>query len=238
MTRPSRRSPHRATTPRCRKSSPPIPVKSPRTPPARGRRGPADASAAERADVALGASMAAQRNHPFVRAAATAGELTDQGPLYILGAVVLAGGLAARSRAGGDDRGGHVGGHRGGGRRQVADQAARPPHPPARAAGRAAVRGRGRPAGRQARAVVPVRARRVQRRGRRWPSPGTTRPPAGGGPSPPSRWPSPGSPAGPTGRSTWRPAWSSGSRPRRRRPGGPRGRATRSRRGGAGARRP
>ena len=52
----------------------------------------------EKADITLGKKIASKRNHPAVKAAATAGELGDQGPLYALAAGVLAVGVASRHR--------------------------------------------------------------------------------------------------------------------------------------------
>ena len=52
----------------------------------------------EKADIALGKKMASKRHHPAVKAAATAGEIGDQGPLYALAAGVLAVGVASRHR--------------------------------------------------------------------------------------------------------------------------------------------
>jgi membrane-associated phospholipid phosphatase len=55
-------------------------------------------SEVEKADIALGKKIASKRHHPAVKAAATAGEFGDQGPLYALATGVLAVGLASRGR--------------------------------------------------------------------------------------------------------------------------------------------
>ena len=52
----------------------------------------------EKADIALGKKIASQRHHPAVKAAASAGALGDQGPLYALATGVLAVGVASRGR--------------------------------------------------------------------------------------------------------------------------------------------
>lgn len=52
----------------------------------------------ESADVALGKKLASERDSPAVKAAAKAGEIGDQGPLYVLSAALLVAGLAARER--------------------------------------------------------------------------------------------------------------------------------------------
>ena len=52
----------------------------------------------EKADIALGKKIARKRHHPAVKAAATAGEFGDQGPLYALATGVLAVGVASRER--------------------------------------------------------------------------------------------------------------------------------------------
>jgi membrane-associated phospholipid phosphatase len=56
------------------------------------------ASDLERADVELGAKMASERDHPVVKAAAFAGKLGDQGPLYALSSALLVFGVASRNR--------------------------------------------------------------------------------------------------------------------------------------------
>lgn len=56
------------------------------------------ASGVEKADVELGKKMASERDSPVVKAAARAGEIGDQGPLYLLSAALLVTGLAARER--------------------------------------------------------------------------------------------------------------------------------------------
>ena len=66
--------------------------------------GPADAdnlpvgSDFEKADVELGKKMASERDSPAVKAAAQAGEIGDQGPLYLLSSALLVAGLAASDR--------------------------------------------------------------------------------------------------------------------------------------------
>lgn len=57
-----------------------------------------EASDVEKADVALGKKMAQDRERPAVKAAADAGEIGDQGPLYALSAGLLIAGLACRDR--------------------------------------------------------------------------------------------------------------------------------------------
>ncbi|MEY2548424.1 MAG: hypothetical protein QOD64_1006 [Verrucomicrobiota bacterium] len=52
----------------------------------------------EKADIALGKKIASKRHHPAVKAAASAGEFGDQGPLYALATGVLAVGVASRHR--------------------------------------------------------------------------------------------------------------------------------------------
>jgi len=52
----------------------------------------------EKADIALGKKMASKRDHPAAKAAASAGEFGDQGPLYALATGVLAVGVASRDR--------------------------------------------------------------------------------------------------------------------------------------------
>ena len=59
---------------------------------------PPAASKVERADVKLGKKLASERESPLVKAAARAGEIGDQGPLYVLSAALLIAGLAARER--------------------------------------------------------------------------------------------------------------------------------------------
>ena len=56
------------------------------------------ASDVEKADVELGKKLASERDSPAVKAAARAGEIGDQGPLYLLSAALLVAGLAARER--------------------------------------------------------------------------------------------------------------------------------------------
>ncbi len=55
-------------------------------------------SEVEKADIALGKKIASKRDHPAVKAAASAGELGDQGPLYALATGVLAVGVVSRDR--------------------------------------------------------------------------------------------------------------------------------------------
>jgi hypothetical protein len=55
-------------------------------------------SEVEKADIELGKKIASKRHHPAVKAAAKAGELGDQGPLYALASGVLAVGVASRDR--------------------------------------------------------------------------------------------------------------------------------------------
>jgi membrane-associated phospholipid phosphatase len=55
-------------------------------------------SEVEKADIALGKKIASKRHHPAVKAAASAGEFGDQGPLYALATGVLAVGVASRDR--------------------------------------------------------------------------------------------------------------------------------------------
>jgi membrane-associated phospholipid phosphatase len=55
-------------------------------------------SKVEKADIALGKKIASKRHHPAVKAAASAGKLGDQGPLYALASGVLAVGVASRDR--------------------------------------------------------------------------------------------------------------------------------------------
>jgi membrane-associated phospholipid phosphatase len=55
-------------------------------------------SEVEKADIALGKKIASKRHHPAVKAAASAGKLGDQGPLYALASGVLAVGVASRDR--------------------------------------------------------------------------------------------------------------------------------------------
>jgi membrane-associated phospholipid phosphatase len=57
-----------------------------------------DASAMEKADVAIGSKVASHRHHPLVKAAGSAGKIGDQGPLYAIAAGVSAVGLAFRDR--------------------------------------------------------------------------------------------------------------------------------------------
>lgn len=52
----------------------------------------------EKADVKLGKKMASERDSPVVKAAAQAGEIGDQGPLYLLSGALLVTGVAARDR--------------------------------------------------------------------------------------------------------------------------------------------
>jgi membrane-associated phospholipid phosphatase len=55
-------------------------------------------SKVEKTDIALGKKIASKRHHPAVKAAASAGKLGDQGPLYALASGVLAVGVASRDR--------------------------------------------------------------------------------------------------------------------------------------------
>lgn len=65
----------------------------------RGRPASDEASDLERLDVEAGAKIAAQRDHPAAKAAAEAGELADQGPLYAFSAgMLLAGIIGTRNR--------------------------------------------------------------------------------------------------------------------------------------------
>lgn len=52
----------------------------------------------EQADIELGKKIASKRHHPAVKAAAKAGKLGDQGPLYALSSGILIVGVAARDR--------------------------------------------------------------------------------------------------------------------------------------------
>src|SRR4051812_47415878 len=56
-----------------------------------------DADSVEQADIELGQTVAAQKEHPWVRAFVKVGDLGDQGPLYGAAAAVIATALAARS---------------------------------------------------------------------------------------------------------------------------------------------
>lgn len=56
------------------------------------------ASKLEKADVALGKKLAGERSRPATKAAASAGEIGDQGPLYALSAGLLIVGVASRDR--------------------------------------------------------------------------------------------------------------------------------------------
>jgi membrane-associated phospholipid phosphatase len=58
----------------------------------------ADATAVEKADVALGLQLARFRHHPAVKAAAKAGDLSDQEPLYAVTGLTIAVGLALGDR--------------------------------------------------------------------------------------------------------------------------------------------
>jgi membrane-associated phospholipid phosphatase len=58
----------------------------------------ADATGVEKADLALGLQLARFRDHPAVKAAAKAGDLSDQEPLYAATGLTLALGLALRDR--------------------------------------------------------------------------------------------------------------------------------------------
>lgn len=50
----------------------------------------------EKADVAAGEAMAAHRHHPVLKLIGKAGELGDQGPLYLIGSAIAAAGLLRR----------------------------------------------------------------------------------------------------------------------------------------------
>jgi membrane-associated phospholipid phosphatase len=58
----------------------------------------APTSEVEKADIAVGKKIASKRHHPAVKAAASAGEFGDQGPLYAMATGVLAVGVASRDR--------------------------------------------------------------------------------------------------------------------------------------------
>ena len=58
----------------------------------------ADASSVEKADLAAGLQLARFRDHPAVKAAAKAGDLSDQEPLYAATGLTLALGLALGDR--------------------------------------------------------------------------------------------------------------------------------------------
>jgi hypothetical protein len=59
---------------------------------------PKNASGIEKGDIALGATLASERDHPLVKAAGEADKLGDQAPLYALsGAVLIAGIVFAES---------------------------------------------------------------------------------------------------------------------------------------------
>jgi membrane-associated phospholipid phosphatase len=57
---------------------------------------PAADSPLEQADVELGTKLASNRHHPFVKAARLASKLSDQEPLYAIGAAVTLVGLGSR----------------------------------------------------------------------------------------------------------------------------------------------
>jgi membrane-associated phospholipid phosphatase len=52
----------------------------------------------EQADIELGKKIASKRHHPVVKAAAGAGKLGDQGPLYALSSGILIVGIGTRDR--------------------------------------------------------------------------------------------------------------------------------------------
>jgi membrane-associated phospholipid phosphatase len=58
---------------------------------------PENASGIEKADIALGATLASERDHPLVKAAGEADKLGDQAPLYALSGAVLIAGIASRN---------------------------------------------------------------------------------------------------------------------------------------------
>lgn len=55
------------------------------------------AAAVHDADIAMGRSLAAKRNHPVVRWCCGVGDVGDQGPLYLIGASTLIAGLFRKS---------------------------------------------------------------------------------------------------------------------------------------------
>lgn len=55
------------------------------------------AQAIEKADIAVGRVLATHRNHPVVRWCCGVGEVGDQGPLYIIGASIVATGILRKS---------------------------------------------------------------------------------------------------------------------------------------------
>jgi membrane-associated phospholipid phosphatase len=57
-----------------------------------------EASDVEKADVELGKKLASHRDEPAVKAAANAGKIGDQAPLYAISAAVLMAGFASRNR--------------------------------------------------------------------------------------------------------------------------------------------
>lgn len=57
-----------------------------------------NASELEKADVEVGEKFASRRDHPAVKAAGTASQIGDQGPLYAISAALLLVGLLARDR--------------------------------------------------------------------------------------------------------------------------------------------
>jgi membrane-associated phospholipid phosphatase len=59
---------------------------------------PVQASDLEKADIELGKKLAKHRHHPVAKAAAKAGKIGDQGPLYALSAGLLAVGVSSRDR--------------------------------------------------------------------------------------------------------------------------------------------
>jgi membrane-associated phospholipid phosphatase len=58
---------------------------------------PTDAQSIEQADVALGVRMASNRRHPVVRFVRTVSKLSDQEPLYLIGAGLAVVGLGSRN---------------------------------------------------------------------------------------------------------------------------------------------
>src|SRR3954469_12147890 len=59
---------------------------------------PPEAGDVEKADIELGTKLAKHRDHPVAKAAAKAGKIGDQGPLYALSAGLLAVGISSRDR--------------------------------------------------------------------------------------------------------------------------------------------
>src|SRR3954447_18473538 len=66
------------------------------TKPSGGKSDPA--ADVEKADIKLGVKLAKHRDHPVAKAAAKAGKIGDQGPLYALSAGLLAVGISSRDR--------------------------------------------------------------------------------------------------------------------------------------------